>query len=341
MARNISSVPAIVLTVALCLPGLVSAEEAQFVKTTKILIEPVETRIRTFGVLAPSVEDMSFEIPGRIQKFHVDEGDRVSKGQLLALLDRQDAQDALRKAQTNLDNVQRIFDRMMKLHESGSIQASQLDDTQAQFDQARIAFEQAELNVERCEMRAPSDGLILKQDIDSRTSVQPGQAVYVFQSDDEQWVTKVHLTDRNALLMSDDARAEVVFSPYPNDVFTGEVTKVAKVANPSDGLYTAEIAISTQGMELRPGMIGEVDLIKASERAYSIVPFGAMLDVRGNRGIVYVMNDGSPLANEVAVTINNIRGDAVSVLEDLSIYSDVITNGHHGLKDQSSVSVVN
>lgn len=340
VGRITNYLPSMLIAISLILVSVpLRAEDGQYVKTAPIRTEPFETRIRTFGVLAPSVEEMSFEIPGRIERFLVDEGDRVTKGQRLAVLDSQDAEDGLRKARSNLDNAQRILDRMLKLHETGSIQTSQLDDIQAQYDQARIAFEQAELNVARCEMVAPSNGLILQQNIDSRTSVQPGQAVYVFQSDDEQWVTKVHLTDKNALLMSGGAEAEITFTPYPNDVFKGQVTKVAKVANPSDGLYTVEVAISTQGLELRPGMIAEVDLIKASDEDYSIVPFGALLDVRGIRGTVYVVDSGASIAREQNVTINSIRGTEVSVLEDLSGFAEVITHGHHGLKDQASIIV--
>lgn len=140
--------------------------------------------------------------------------------------------------------------------------------------------------------------------------------------------------------MSEGATADVTFTPYPNEVFSGVVTKVAKVANVTDGLYTAEIAISTKEMELRPGMIAEVDLKKVSDQVYSIIPFDALLDVRGIRGTVYLTNTGTASAIEHDVTINNVNGDQVSVLEDLSAYDQVITRGHHGLKNQSPVIVI-
>lgn len=315
----------------------VTIAEGQSVKTAPIIIEAVEFRVRTFGVLAPSVEDMSFQIPGRIASFHVSSGERVTAGQLLVRLDTADAEDTLRKARTELENAERLLNRMQKLSEAGSIQSSQLDDAQAQYDQVRIAFEQAELNLERCSLLAPSDGLILKQNIDSRTSVLSGQPIFVFQSDDEQWVTKVDLTDRNALLMSEGAVADVIFAPYPNEAFSGKVTKVAKVANPSDGLYTAEVTITTNGLELRPGMVAEVDLRKASTQDYAIVPFDALLDLRRDRGNIYLVGSNGATAVEMPVTINSIDGDRVSILEDLSQYDRVITRGHHGLKDQAAI----
>ncbi|HIE87131.1 MAG TPA: efflux RND transporter periplasmic adaptor subunit [Gammaproteobacteria bacterium] len=326
------------LTFLLWLPTQ-SFAKAQTVKTTPIKNEVVVQRVRTFGVLAPNVEEISFQIAGRILKFAVDEGDRVKTGQLLVQLQTEDAEDNLEKTRTQLDNMARVRARMEKLHEGGNIQLSQLEDIQAQHDQLKIAFDQAELNLARCYLKAPSDGIVLKQYIDSRTSVSPGQAIFVFQGDDELWVTKVDLTDRNALLMSTGADAEVTFSPYPNEIFKGRVRKVAQVANTKDGLYTAEVSILTQGKELRPGMVAEVDLIKNSDRPYSIVPFDALLDLRKIRGHVYLVDQAGAAAIEKAVTINSIDGDLVALEEDLSEFELVISQGLHGLRDGDAIRI--
>jgi RND family efflux transporter MFP subunit len=319
--------------------SLHSSGESQAVKVIAIKNKLIQLRVRTFGVLAPNVEEISFQIPGRILKFDVEEGDRVKADQQLAQLQTEDARDVIRKAKTQLENMSRVRDRMEKLHKTGNIQISQLEDTQAQYDQLQIALDQAELTLSRCFMTAPSDGILLKQHIDSRTSVAPGQPIFVFQSDDELWVTKVDLTDRNALLMSTGARAEVTFSPYPNVVFAGTVRKVAQVANLKDGLYTAEISISPQGKELRPGMVAEVDVIKKSDRPFSIVPFDALLDLHKNRGHIYLVSEEGGSVIEKPVTINSIDGDLVALEEDLTQFENVVSQGHHGLRDGATIHI--
>jgi RND family efflux transporter MFP subunit len=326
------------LGILLCVSSPLFAD-GQAVKVSPIKNEIVKQRVRTFGVLAPNVEEISFQIPGRILKFDVDEGERVKKGQQLAQLQTEDAQDNLRKAKTQLENIVRVRARMETLHKTGNIQIAQLEDAQAQHDQIEIAYDQAALNLARCYMNAPSDGILLKQHIDSRTSVSPGQPIFVFQSDDELWVTKVDLTDRNALLMSAGATADVTFAPYPNEVFAGRVSKVAQVANMTDGLYTAEISILTQGKELRPGMVAEVDLIRVSEKTYSIVPFDALLDLKKNRGAIYLVNSQDNTVVEQAVTINSIDGEAVALEEDLGSFELVVSKGHHGLRDGASIRI--
>lgn len=328
-----------ILVVGCFLPALAHAE-ARRVETAPIKRAVVHHEIRTFGVLAPRVEELSFQVRGRIRNFVAAEGDRVEAGQVLAELEIQDAEYALRGAASERDNGLRLLERMKALHAERSVQTAELEDAQARYEQLQVAYEQAEFNVAQCKLRAPSSGLILKKVTDSRTSVAPGQTIFVFQSDREEWITKVDLTDRNALLVADGAEANIRFAPYPGKTFKGRVTSVAQLANPADGLFTAEIAISTQGAALRPGMVAEVDLMKATDRPYTILPFDALLDLRGNRGVVYLVDDEGR-AVEKAVTIYALERDTVAVIEDLGPYREVVVRGHYGLSHHMPVVVSN
>jgi multidrug efflux pump subunit AcrA (membrane-fusion protein) len=139
--------------------------------------------------------------------------------------------------------------------------------------------------------------------------------------------------------MSSGGTAEVTFAPYPNEIFAGRVRKVAQVANTTDGLYTTEISILTQGKDLRPGMVAEVDLIKSSERTYSIVPFDALLDLKKNKGNVYVLNKQDTTVTERVITINSIDGEVVALEEDLSQFTLVVSKGHQGLRNGSAIVI--
>lgn len=312
--------------------------ETNFVETSIVRIELIEYKIRTFGILSPNVEELSFAISGRIEEFTVEDGDDVLKDQLLAKLDTQEAEDALKNAKNQLDNSDRKMNRMMKLHKAGSIQVNQLENAQAQFDRDLLDFERATANHDRCFLYAPSNGVLLKQYIDSRTNIKAGEPLFIFQSDSEKWVTKVELTDRNAIRMAKGAAAKVTFLPYPNEEFTGVVSKVARIANKSDSLYTTEVVIATDGRGLRPGMVAEVDLYTMSDRPFAVVPMDALLDLRGNRGRIYLLSADGSHAVEKAVTIESINGEDVAIVENLS-FNRVITHGHHNLTDQSPVSV--
>jgi RND family efflux transporter MFP subunit len=322
--------------------NLALADEAVASPVIAAAIErgPVTNQVSTYGTLSPKIEELSFKIAGRIARFAVEEGASVTAGQLLAQLETQDAEDRLHKQTVELGQVERNYQRMKTLHDKGSIQKSQLEDSAARREQVRIAHEQAKLNLRRCSLRATSAGLVLKEFLESRTTVSAGQPIYSFQSYSAEWTTKVDLTDRNAFAMGEGARARIRFAPYPGVDFAGELSKLARIANPEDALYTAEITITAGDYALRPGMVAEVDLYQTSEQSYSLVPFDALVDLRGRSGNIYVLDESRKAVQQLAVTLVAVQGLQAALKEDLGSYHEVVIRGQQNLQDGSHIRIM-
>ncbi len=342
MGKPLFSVCALVSFFLIATPTLAAetAGTSSPVKIASIEFKPTTSRVSTYGTLAPKTEDLSFKVGGRIASFKVEEGAEVTRGQLLGQLDTKDAEDAVNRQQVELEQAQRAYQRMETLHEKGSIQRSQLEDADARLEQVRIAYKQAELQLERCFLRAPSNGLILKEFLDSRTTVSAGQGIYSFQSHSEEWVTKVDLTDRNAFALGEGAQAEIHFAPYPGVTFKGKLTKLARVANPGDALYTAEVTIATGDYALRPGMVAEVNLYQISSDSFATVPFDSLINLRGQKGTIYLSNPQAATVTEQAVTVQAVQGDMVAIREDVSAFSHVVTRGQGKLRDGAKIRIV-
>lgn len=299
---------------------------------------PIEFRVRTYGVLAPDVEEMSSEIPGRIVEFLAEEGDRVAAGDVLFRLDTENLSKDLRAKQAELDVARRSFERMTALSRDGSIQESQLEQVEAQFLLAEIAVEQIQESIANATVSAPSAGVLLVQYVDSKTNVQAGQPVFLFLSDSEDWITKVELTDRNVLAMEQGAQVEAVFPAFPGQLFRGELVKLARIANQSNGLFTADLAIDPGDAALRPGMVAEVDLISESDKTYFALPFSALVNVRGRSGVVFALEPGASRVREVPIELVHTDRDRAFVEADLSGFDRVVSRGHQTLRDQDEVT---
>jgi len=310
------------------------------VKVSTITHAPIRYHVRTFGLLAPNVEDLSFQIPGRIETFLVDEGDVVEAGQLLVMLETKDARDQLSKMKVALDQADRRLTRFKKLFKDRSIQKSQLEDAQDEYEKVHIAYQQAELNLDRCRLVAPGDGVILREFIDSRTTVTPGLPIFSFQNSEEIWLTKVELTDKNAFTLKKGNRAELKFSPYPGITFNGEVSKLARIANTNNGLFTAEVSIQTGGYPLKPGMIAEVDIFHQSKERYSTVPLESMVRMRNNTATIYLLAAQQNKVLEKQITIKAIKGNQVAVLESLQAFDRVVVRGQARLQQGTRIHVI-
>ena len=309
------------------------------VRVAEIEQEQVDYVVRTYGILAPKVEEISFAIPGRIEDFAVEAGDRVEAEAELARLETLELRALVESRALEVATAERELQRMRTLLERGSVQRAMFDDAQAAYDARAIALEAAREDVVRSVARAPSAGLVLEQFVDSRTNVVPGQPVYLFQSEEEPWITEVGLTDRNVLRMGPGARAEIRFGAHPGRTFEGRLSRLARIADPASGLFVAEITIRPEGAELRPGMVAEVDIRQRSERAFSVIPFDALLEVRGEKGMIFALAPGERTAQRRSITIHSIDRDRVAIEEDLQSFASVVVRGHDRLRDGAEVDV--
>ena len=310
------------------------------VRITGVEHRPVVRQVSTYGVLAPKIEDLSFRIDGRIDSFKVVEGERVSENQILATLETRDAQDKLNGAKVQRDQAARKLERFEKLAAERMIQASQLETAQDELETALINFEQAALTLERCILYAPADGIILKEYLESRTTITAGRPIYSFQDISKSWVTEVELTDQNAFAFGLGTTARARFAPYPGQEFSGILTKQAGVADRNDGLYTVEVTIAAEGRELRPGMVVEIDLLHETEQSYSMVPLDALVDVRGNRGVIYLLDESGERVNELPIHIVTISGGWVALAEPVPAGASVVIRGQQSLRQNSHVKVL-
>ncbi len=163
---------------------------------TITLTEPASGRMRRFSgvVEAADSSSVSFEVPGNVREVNVDVGERISKGQVLAVLDEQTfqlnvkaaqadvgrAEVELRDALNDLERLQRIAAK-----DRGAISQRALDQAEARYGGARnnLSYNTSRLNLvkrdlERAVLRAPFDGVISKRYVDPFQQVALGQKLF-------------------------------------------------------------------------------------------------------------------------------------------------------------------
>lgn len=120
---------------------------------------------------------LSFEIAGNITSIRVDEGDRVSKGQLLATINPTTVKEAHRATLTTLKQAQDAYRRFLPLHQSGTISDMKWVDIESKLEQAKAAESIARQQLSHSTLTAPFSGVIAAKNVDMGTYVLPGQPV--------------------------------------------------------------------------------------------------------------------------------------------------------------------
>ena len=284
--------------------------------------------------------NIAFEVPGRIIEMPAQEGIDVSQGDVLARLDPADFQSNLDAAAARARASKETFDRFSEVFDRGAISRQELDTRRRQYevDQANLASAQKALD--DTILRAPFTGRIGRTFVDNFTNVQAKQEILLLQ-DLTEFEVVVNVPEQDWLrakpgltLAQHTERAQPVvsLSSLPGRSFPAEITEVAAAADPVTRTFAGRARFDPpDDVVILPGMSATVTVNLAENLddmpMRVLVPANAV--VGGNDGGSYVwMISGDPLtASMVPVTVGQLSGSELEVLEGLGSGDRIAVSG--------------
>jgi RND family efflux transporter MFP subunit len=311
------------------------------------------------------------KVAGYLEKIHVDIGDRVKQGQVLAVLDVPEmtmeyaqAEAELTEAKAQHAKVQADYELQKVIHERSktlrareAITQQDLDEAKAKYEvaaagvklaQARIDNTQAHLSklktlVDYAKIKAPFDGIVTERFVDpgaliqaaTTASVNISPVVTVQRADTVRVFVDVPEPDVPAVDQGDPAT--LVLSALPQKKFEGVVTRFASALDPSTRTMKVEVDFPNPEGLLHPGMYGNLTLALETRAEVLTLPATALLTER-DRTFVYVVEDGK--ARKVEVTTGIDDGIRVEIVKGLQGTEAVVVAGASAVTDGGAVRAV-
>ncbi|MCL6414387.1 efflux RND transporter periplasmic adaptor subunit [Aestuariirhabdus sp. Z084] len=317
----------------------VSAQPSEAVKTITIESAPVvrEQRsipIRTSGRLAYHTETrLAFKTSGLVTEVAVDVGDRIEEGQMLAALDLAELDAQLSSAASNVDQATRDLKRLKGLYKKNVIPLQQLENAQNAFDVAQSTLSITRFNRRLSVIKAPFSGRVLQREIEVNELVNSGTPVFVVAGEQQGWIVKVGLADRDIVRVQLGDRAELRMDPYPDELLVGRVSRIAAAADAATGTFEVEISLPTDDRELRSGFVVRVDILPSSTPKYSFIPIEALVAANGHLGLVFAHDRKTNKVSGRTVDIVALVDDELAVRAGLEGVERVVTEGAPYMKD--------
>jgi RND family efflux transporter MFP subunit len=293
-----------------------------------VVAGPVEP-VRLIGV--------NSQTSGTVLAVHVEEGDRVAPGALLAELDGREAEAQLARARAVLESAQAKFARDSQLHATTIV-------TDAEFDASRSAYVVARSDVQLWETRraftrivAPSGGIVTAKQIEAGSAVSPNQRLFDL-ADVSLLVVRVQLSELDVVHLVRGATVAVRLDAYPDARLEGRVRRIFPSADPASRLVPVEVALSARpaGVGARPGFLARVEFALDRRAAALAVPASAV-GVTNDGPFVYVV-EADTLAQkgvELGVTVEGW----VEVTHGVAEGERVVVSGHTNLRPGARVRV--
>lgn len=283
-----------------------------------------------------SASSLSFQVMGNVQEILVREGQKVHKGQLLALLNRVTLQDTYDASRASLVQAQDAYDRMKTLYENKSLPEIKWVEVQSKLQQAQSMESIARKNLEDASLYAPFDGVIGKRNVEAGENVQPGKPVFTLL--DVGTVNIKIAVPEKEIPFIDHRKAAITVAALGGRLFEGMVTEKGITANPVSHTYEARIKLDNRDGALLPGMVCRVR-VEDKDRVTTIsLPNNVIQLSHTGERYVWYLRDGK--AKAVTVRIGELTDNGVQITDGLSEGDLVITDGYQKVSEDMKVKAL-
>jgi RND family efflux transporter MFP subunit len=211
------------------------------------------------------------KMSGKVVRLNFDVGDKVHRGQVLAVLESTNLQAQLDESQASLLQAQREWNRQTALWKEGVTTRAQLDSAEAQLKAANARVAQIRINMGDMDVRAPFDGTIATKNTEVGeviSSVMMGQVAGTLPAgaictlvDLSTLEVVADVNESSIAQLHEGQPAEVSVDAFPGRKWKGVLRQIIPTADRAKAIVQVKVKIIDPGERLLPEMSSTVSFL--------------------------------------------------------------------------------
>jgi len=352
--------------------------EIETVSASQVFPSAAFTILNASGyVVAQREAALAAKATGRLEWLGVEEGSKVSKGEVIARLEGLDAEASRRQAAAALDSANSLCDqskvdlndsvrnlkRLKELLSQGYVSQSDYDLAEARKDRSVAAVASAEANCKVAEaslsgadvaldytrIRAPFDGVVLTKNADVGDIVTPlgaaanAKASVVTIADLSSLRVEADVSESSLGKVKVSQPCEIILDALPQRRFRGVVHSIVPTADRSKATVMVKISFMDTDSKILPEMSAKVAFLErplkpADQTPITAVPKSAVVPWDG-RSIIFIVKGDKVIQTDVV--IGSSTGDMVEIKSGIKPGDKIAIRPQGKLKDGSRVKIKN
>jgi RND family efflux transporter MFP subunit len=308
------------------------------------------------GNIQPFIEAPIYaRTTGYLKRWHVDIGERVKAGQLLAEIDTPEIDDQLQQAradfataQANYQLAEKTAVRWRELLQTDSVAKQETDEKLSDAQAKKAVLDGARFNVSRLEklqafkrIYAPFAGVITSRNTDVGALIDAGSGgtgreLFHVASIDKLRVY-VNVPQAYSRETVPGTPAELTLGEFPDRRFPGKVVRTSNAIDATTRTMLTEVDLDNPKGELMPGAYAQVHIKALSSRPALVLPINTLLFRPDGTQVALVQNDKVTLSK---IVIGRDFGTEVEVVSGLDANALVIVNPSDSLTAGTPVRVI-
>ena len=273
-----------------------SSSKSLRLETARVTRSTITNSVTATGTVEPVVEvEVGTQVSGIIDKIYVDYNSEVTKGQLIAEMDKINLEAELKSkeaelatSKTEFEYQQRNYARSKTLYEKQLISDTEYETATYNYETAKNAYDRTRSdmvkvrrNLEYATITSPIDGVVISRAVEEGQTVAAGfstPTLFTIANDLTQMRVIADVDEADIGQVEEGQTVKFTVDAYPNDVFEGEVTQVRMEATVTSNVVTYEVVISAYNpdLKLKPGLTANVTIYTMERNNVLTIPSKAL-----------------------------------------------------------------
>lgn len=281
----------------------------------------------------------AFMADGKISSILVKEGDRVKKGQLIAMLDDSDYKIGVSQLEAQYDQMTKEKERMDAMFAKHNIAPNDYEKFSTGYEQLKLQLEMARRQLDYTRLYSPSDGYVASNNMNVGELTGAGTPVFSIVNDTRMVASldvPVSLYLNRAEIVSAEGNVPGIDSKIPLEMmsFTPDID--------NNMLYHLKLSVpGKMARELFPGMNISVEIVTSdNDIKGSMIPSRSLFEKEGHT-FVWLYNPQDSTIHKKEVKIEGAPVGKMSVVAGLDNEDPVVETGVKQLYEGEKVNVLN
>jgi RND family efflux transporter MFP subunit len=284
------------------------------------------------------------EYSGVLSRVYVKEGQRVTKGQILAKVDDGGMSQQLAQAQIQANLAKTTFERQERLWNQKIGSEIQFLQAKSNYEAQEAAVNQMQQQIAKTTVRAPFSGTIDEVITDQGSVVGAGQSPLLRIVNLDDMYIETDVPERYITDVTKNKKVAVEF-PVLGKTIETKIRQAGDVINATNRTFRVEIAVPNKDHSIKPNLTAKLKINDYTNENALLIPLSIISENAKGEQYIYVIkgkdSNNEGVANRVIIETGKSQGDLIEVLKGIENDAEIIKDGARTVKNGQTVKVLN
>ncbi|PQJ71855.1 efflux RND transporter periplasmic adaptor subunit [Polaribacter butkevichii] len=285
------------------------------------------------------------EMAGILKTVYVKEGQKVSKGQLLATIDDGGLGNQVAQLEATTQLAKTTFERQKRLWEQKIGSEIQFLQAKTSYEAQRNSLKQLKSQQSKSSIRAPFSGVIDDVIKETGTVIAPGQGSEVFRIVNlNNMYVEAEVPERYITSIQKNKEVKIEF-PVLGTSLNSSIRQVGSFINPNNRSFKIEVPVANKSGNVKPNLTAKLQINDYTDAKAILIPQSIISENANGEQFVYAIkdknSDNEAIAERVVIKTGKTQGNFIEVLENLTVGTEIIKEGARSVNNGQTVKVIN